>query len=449
MFGKKNNKKEIFQSEEINNKEKETVVEENKKENNYMHYLAGVFSGLILSLIVVVCIYISNILTNNNDNLKFDNSQSGSIKEEDNSSKEENMSAMFLKEQYLLQMIDKYYYYDLDWNTIEEMVCDGLISALNDKYAQYYTKDEYAEIVETSSGKFCGIGVAVTQNADTKRITVTKPYKNSSGAKAGMKAGDIIIAVDHKDITDMELASVVALIKGEEGTEVSITVLRNNEKITMTMKREMVETDSVVYELIDDIEYIYIEGFEDNTPKQFNEALEDAKKNNAKGILFDLRNNPGGGLNSVVAMLDSIIDEGLLVYIEDKDGNRQEYNATSDKSVDIPMVCLVNQYSASAAELFTGTLQQYNKASIVGVTTYGKGVVQTLVPMSDGSAFKFTTSKYFIKGGINIDGTGIIPDVKAELNREAIGSDGTIIREMDFQFKAAVKELHRLIDEKK
>ena len=180
----------------------------------------------------------------------------------------------------------------------------------------------------------------------------------------------------------------------------------------------------------------YIDSFEEKTPGQFKKAIEFGKENNMTGIIFDLRSNPGGLLPSVVSMLDMLIDDGLLVYVEDKNGNRADYRTEDEESVNLPMVCLVNQYSASGAELFSGTLQDYGLAKVVGVTTYGKGVVQTLRPLTDGSALKFTTYKYFTGGGSDIDGKGVVPDVEVPLNEDAV-VDGYVVREKDDQYKAA------------
>jgi len=413
--------------------------EANIKEKCANHYIAGVLTGLILSVILIVGMYIF-VRPVQEDGIDDNLSQ---ITDTGSNS---DFSYILSKEKLLMAYMQKYYYYDIDMEVLEEKICDAMLEALGDKYAGYFTVEEFAEILESNRGEYCGIGVAVMQDAETLEITVTQPYENAPGAEAGILVGDIIVAVDGKDVRKEDLSTVVAMIKGEEGTKVSVTVLRNGNEFTMEMTREVVEIDSVTYELDGDKAYIYISSFDDNTPEQFKNALDKAKKDGAKGLILDLRNNPGGSLPSVVSMLDYIVADGLLVYIEDKGGAREEFYATSTDSIELPIVCLVNQYSASAAELFTGTLQKYDLATIVGVTTYGKGVVQTLRPLSDGSAFKFTTSKYFISGGINIDGIGIIPDVRVELNADAVGDDGVVIKEKDMQYKTAVEELDKLIN---
>jgi len=340
------------------------------------------------------------------------------------------------KEGLLLELLDRYYYYDVDVDKLEESIFDSILLATGDKYAAYYTPEEYKEMLEAEKGEYCGIGVAVQQNMETMEIVAIQPYENAPGAKAGMKPGDIFIAVDGRDIRGMELDAAVALIKGEEGTEVKVTVLRDGEEIELTMVREIIEIETVDYEMIEDVLYVYIDSFEEKTPGQFKKAIEFGKENNMTGIIFDLRSNPGGLLPSVVSMLDMLIDDGLLVYVEDKNGNRADYRTEDEESVNLPMVCLVNQYSASGAELFSGTLQDYGLAKVVGVTTYGKGVVQTLRPLTDGSALKFTTYKYFTGGGSDIDGKGVVPDVEVPLNEDAV-VDGYVVREKDDQYKAA------------
>lgn len=406
-----------------------------KKDDIFSVYLAGMLTGFMLLLSIVFVVNIYKLFK-----------EPYNVKDAGNSlSEEAGFDKIVEKQQLFLKLLDLYYYYDMDIDALEEILCDGIVEATGDKYAAYYTAEEYAKILEKNSGKYCGIGVVVSQNAETNQITVMRFLKGSPAETAGMLEDDIIVKVDGKEVTDIGMSAAVDLIKGEEGTEVSITVSRNGSLVELTMKRAVVDNESVTCEMIDDILYVFIESFEDNTPEQFREALEFGKSNNAKGIIYDLRDNPGGSLISVVDMLDMIVDEGLLVYVQDRAGNRTEHKADDEESLKLPMVCLVNERSASGAELFSGTLKDYDMATIVGKTTYGKGVVQTLRQLTDGSAIKFTTSKYFTGGGTDIDGVGVIPHRTVELNEDAI-VNGVVIRELDNQYKAAVEELKKLME---
>ncbi len=407
-----------------------------KQDDIFTVYLAGMLTGFMLLVTIVFAVNIVKLFkepsqpVNNNDKPIAD---------------EINFDSIVEKEELLLKLLDLYYYYDMDMKELEEALCDGILKATDDKYAAYYTAEEYAEISEKNSGEYCGIGVTVQQDAETKEIIVIQARENSPGEKAGILPGDIIKKVDGTDVSKYDLSSVVALIKGEKNSEVVVTVLRDGKLVDLTMKRDVIEVDTVSYEMIEDVLYIYIESFEDNTPEQFEKALKFGTDNNAKGIIFDLRDNPGGSLTSVEGMLDMLIKDGLLVYVQDRRGNRVDYKADDDKYVNLPMVCLVSSYSASGAELFSGTLKDYDMATIVGNTTFGKGVVQTLRQLSDGSAVKFTTAKYFTGGGTNIDGVGVIPDLKVDLNEDAI-VDGVVIREKDNQFKMAWEAMRNKID---
>lgn len=432
--GNSGEKLEVVTNEEGSSKKDERFE---KKEKLGTTFFAGLLTGLMISFaILVVCI----AMKGKSSTVPKDNASDYSQENKDR------MEFIVEKENFLMELMNNYYYYDIDMDKLEEAICDGLVLALGDKYAQYYTKEEYKIFAEQNSGTFYGIGVMVSQDLDTKVITVTEPIEGGPSKAAGILAGDIITEVNGEDIRQKTLEEVVALIKGEKGTAVKVGIERNGEKLVYEIIRDKVNTPSVSYKLKEDnIAYIYISSFEENTPNQFIEAIEQAKREHAKGIVFDLRNNPGGNLTSVVEMMDYIIDEGILVYIEYKNGYRENFNATKTHSLDMPMVCLVNQYSASAAELFTGAIQYHNKGKVVGVQTYGKGVVQSLTPLSDGTAIKFTTSKYFIGEGFNIDGTGITPDVKVELDRSSVDENGVIQEEMDNQLQAAIEEVKKMI----
>ena len=323
---------------------------------------------------------------------------------------------------FLKDVIDLKYLEKTDEKTLEENIYKGLLQGLNDPYSVYYTKDEYDALKEETSGSYCGIGALVSQNADTGVITAINVFKGSPAEKAGMKNGDIIYKVEDKEVTGEDLNNVVAKMKGEKDTKVKINVYRTSEKeyIDLEITRDKVDVPTVEHKMLDKskgIGYIQITQFEEVTYDQFKEALDDLKKQGMKSVIFDLRNNPGGLYDTVCEMLDDLLPEGTLVYTKDKDGNKQEKKSDAN-FLDMPMVVLQNENSASASEIFAGAIQDFGAGKIVGTQSFGKGIVQSIIPLSDGSAVKLTVEKYYTPKGVNIHGKGITPDVKMEISKD-------------------------------
>ncbi|MGN0375292.1 MAG: S41 family peptidase [Butyrivibrio sp.] len=340
----------------------------------------------------------------------------------------------------LIEYINKYYLYDYDEEDMENAIYDAIFESLGDPYSCYYTTDEYKELMESSEGVYCGIGVVVQQDVETGYIKVVQPYKNAPGAEAGIKEGDIITAVGGKDICNVDIDLVVKDIRGEEGTYVDITVDRNGETLEFRVERRMVNVVTVEYEMLEDkTGYIQIAQFDGVTLKQVEEALENLKEQGMKSLIIDVRNNPGGRLDVVTNILDFFIDKGdLIVYTQDKNGKRTDYKANKDPVINVPCVVLVNGNSASASEIFAGALQDYKLAHIMGTQSFGKGIVQSIIPMMDGTAFKITVEDYYTPNGNNIHGIGITPDTVVELDADAYQNDGT-----DSQLDAAMEYLNK------
>ena len=318
--------------------------------------------------------------------------------------------------------IDAYYLDDID--KMENSIYKGIVNGLGDDYAEYYTAEEYAEIMEKTSGTFYGIGAYVTQNTDTGAITIVKPMKNSPAEKAGLKAGDIIYAINDERVSGKDLSAVLAQIKGEEGSKVKLTIVRSreNDYLTFSVKRAKIQEDTVSYTMLNDkIGYIQITGFEEVTPNQFSTAVNALEKEKMEALILDLRDNGGGLLKSAVSMLDRVMSKGMVVYTKDKQGVSEKFYAEDVKHVSVPMAVLVNGNSASASEVFSGALQDKKKAKLIGTKTFGKGIVQTIFDLQDGSALKMTTSKYYTPSGRNIHGTGLEPDIKVELDKSTVG----------------------------
>lgn len=318
------------------------------------------------------------------------------------------------------QTLKDFYFDDIDDSKVLDNIYKAYVNAYGDKYTVYYTADEYAKIQESSNGAYYGIGVVVRKN-DDGTILVVEPYDGAPGKEAGMRKNDVIVTVNGESVADQDLNSVVAKIKGDEGTTVNIGIRRDgSDDITeLTVTRRKVEIRTVAYEMLDDsVGLITISEFDKVTAQQFKEAYAQLETLGMKGLVIDIRSNPGGLLNVVVDMLDEILPDGLIVYTEDKYGNRQEYNGSNPDVIDVPLAVLVNGESASASEIFAGAVQDYGAGTIIGTQTFGKGIVQTIRRMSDGSAIKYTMAKYFTPKGQDIHGHGVTPDIVEELSDE-------------------------------
>lgn len=342
----------------------------------------------------------------------------------------------------LAQYIQETYYENVDIEDLKEGLYAGLFENL-DVYSQYYTAEEYKELYEsTVSGTYCGIGASLQQDAETETVTIVHVYDGSPAEEAGLLEGDLIISADDYEANEMDLTEFVSHIRGEEGTAVHLIVYRPGEgkNLEFDIERRSLVLPTVTSEMMGDTGYIDVTEFTESTPEQFSDALENLKSQGMQSLIVDLRANPGGMLDAVCDMLNEILPEGLLVYTEDKDGERVEYRSTNEKSLDIPMVVLVDGNSASASEIFAGAVQDRDAGTIVGTTTFGKGVVQTIRTMKDGSAFKITTNRYFTPGGTCIQDIGIEPDV--EIEYEFLGGENdTYSYEFDNQIQKALELL--------
>lgn len=334
-------------------------------------------------------------------------------------------------------VLESFYFGDVDDETAKDNIYKAYLSSYGDKYTMYYTADEYKALKESTNGKFYGIG-AVCQLSGEGGVLLVDVYDNGAGYQAGLRSGDRVVNVDGRDITDMELSSAVALIKGDKGTSVTLEVIRGTERLTFSAVRDAVEAKTVSYTLLDNnIGYLSISQFEEVTTKQFKAAVEDLQSQGMKGFVIDIRNNPGGLLDTVVGMLKYMLPDGLIVYTEDKQGNRKEYKGQDNDEFNLPLAVIVNGNSASASEIFAGAIQDYGKGTIIGTQTYGKGIVQTVKPLTDGSAIKFTIAKYFTPKGQDIHGKGVTPDMVVEYDTDA---------DVDTQLDAAIKNVEAQIN---
>ena len=346
------------------------------------------------------------------------------------------------KIKYLENMIDEEYLGEISTDKLEEGVYAGLIYGLGDVYSRYYTKDEYEQESVTTEGSYVGIGVAM-QKYTAGGVQIVECYKGSTAEEAGVKVDDVITAINGEDITDTELQDVVSMIKDNEDKDVVLTVQRKGEDTQeITVKVSNVELPSVFGEMLDaNTGYIQITEFKGVTVEQYEEVFADLKEQGMERLVVDLRDNPGGLLNVVCDILRDILPEGLIVYTEDKNGNRSEETCDGKNPLDMPLAVLVNGNSASASEIFAGAVKDYGLGTIVGTTTYGKGVVQSIRQLSDGSAVKLTIANYYTPKGNSINKTGIRPDVEVELSPELLNQE-EITHEEDNQLQAALNSLN-------
>lgn len=389
-------------------------------------FLVGVLCGILISTFSMVGLLYFALNNRNMRLLTYDIAKKLStlpkVTEDKNTVSSIDWSRVLNKEEELYKAINSYYLEKVDNKKLEDGMYKGMVDSLGDPYTVYYNKKEFEEFNNASSGTYYGIGVLVSQNVSTGAITVVKTFKNGSGKKEGLKPLDEIIKVNGESIEKLELSQVVSKIKGEEGTFVNITVLRDGKEIDFNLERKKIEIDTVFTEERDiagkKIGYVSVSEFDKVTEGQFNDAINEFERDDIKGIIIDLRDNPGGLLDVTCNMLDRLLPKGELVYTIDKNGEKEVEEAINDDSFDKPIVILINKNSASAAEVFSGTMKDYKRATLVGEKTFGKGIVQSIVPFPDGTAIKVTVSKYYTPSGINIHGIGIEPDVEVKDKRD-------------------------------
>ncbi len=343
---------------------------------------------------------------------------------------------------YLENLIDTEYLDEKDESSLREGLYAGLLAGLKDPYSTYYTAEQYKELNTSNEGSYVGIG-AVLQKDEDGGAKVVQLYEGGPGEQAGLKTGDVIKAVDGTDVTEKETSDIASMVRDSEKDSVTLTIQRENEEKTRDIKVEIrdVEIQTVSHEMLDDdTGYIRISEFSEVTSDQYKKAFADLKSQGMKKLVVDLRDNPGGLLTAVCGVLRQILPEGLIVYTEDKNGKREEETCDGKNELTMPLAVLVNGNSASASEIFAGAIKDYGIGTIVGTTTYGKGVVQTIQPLTDGSAVKITIAKYYTPKGNDINKKGIEPDVEAELPE---GSEdwSTLTHEEDTQLQSALKEL--------
>jgi len=347
-------------------------------------------------------------------------------------------------------LIDDNYYQNVDEDVLMTGALKGMVAALDDPYSAYYTKEEFQAFDESYEGSYTGVGMLVTKDKDDGYLTVLHVFADSPAAEAEILSGDKIISVDDKGIADVDIETAAGWLKGPEGTKVTVMFERAGERFTKEMVRKPVEIDRLTFSMIDaDIGFINIFEFSGNCVEKFEEAKAFMAEEQAKGVVIDLRGNPGGFMNHVTRILDDILPEGKLVYTIGKEGEQTDVRMSDADCWDMPLVVLVNEYSASASEIFAGAIQDYHTGAIVGTTTYGKGVVQSIIEIPEtGTGVKLTTSMYYTPEGRSINGIGIYPDYYVELPAEVIKDPSMFSEETDTQLNKAVEVLLETIRDK-
>lgn len=389
----------------------------NEKEESSKAFWKGLVTGLVVSLLIVVLAFTSVRI------LKTFRIIGGITK--DSTQETVANSGTVEKLSVLEDTIQEYFWQEVTEEKLEEGVYKGVLEALDDPYSVYYTNEELLELQQQTEGIYYGIGAYISQNKEVGYVQISKVMKNTPAEESGLLQGDYIYMVDGEDMQDKDSTYVVSKIKGDEGTKVMITVLREGvaEPMDIEVERRKIESPTVEYEMLENgMAYIQIVEFDLVTTTQFETAYKQAKKDGMKGLILDLRSNPGGNLSTVCDIARMMLPKGLIVYTEDKYGKRVEYTCDGKQEIEVPLVVLTNGYSASASEILAGAIKDYGIGTLVGTTTYGKGIVQKVINLSDGSAIKLTVSTYFTPNGNNIHKIGIVPDVEEEFDAEQYAS---------------------------
>ena len=396
--------------------------EDNESDKSTKYYVIGLVTGIAVALSVVLLGF---------SGVKFYQNRIKPYKELEQSAESAQPESITndgveRKLAVLEKTIQKYFWQEVDEKSLEDGLYKGLLESLDDPYSEYYTKEELLELQADTEGIYYGIGAYISEDIEMGYVQISGIMKGSPAEESDLMQDDYIYKVDGEDMQGQESSYVVSKIKGEEGTFVTLTVIREGaaQPLDIKVERRRIESPTVEYEMLDnDMAYIQILEFDLVTSGQFEEAYSQAKADGMKGLIIDLRSNPGGNLSTVCDIARMILPKGLIVYTEDKYGKREEYTCNGANEIKVPLVVLTNGYSASASEILAGAVKDYGIGKLVGTTTFGKGIVQKVIDLTDGSAIKLTVSSYFTPSGKNIHGIGIEPDVEVEFDADLYQQD--------------------------
>lgn len=408
--------------------------------NNKNSFIKGAITGISGSLIVVLV-----LLLGLGSTVAWPSSQTEENQTAVNNTVSSFSPELLKKLEECKDMLENYYLFDYDEKVLEEGILNGYMSATGDVYTCYYTKEEMEALQESAAGSYYGVGISMLQN-ENGTIQVAQVFRSGDAYAQGVQVGDLIYKVDGEEVTGMDLSLVASKVRGSENTTVNIEFYNptKGEYYTLDLIRKKVQVDIVDYIMLDNnIGYLQISSFEgEQLRTQMESAIEDLQSQGMQGLIIDLRNNPGGLVSAANQSLDLFLPKDkVVVSMEDKNGQRQEYYTEDDTEIQIPLVVMINENSASASEIFAGAVKDYGLGTLVGVQSFGKGIVQYVMPLDDGSGVKITAAWYYTPSGVCIHGTGITPDVEVELDTEAYLESGE-----DSQLNVAIQEVTKLMD---
>lgn len=425
-------------------KEKENEIQNQENDQNHGSesgsFIKGLFCGVLLVLICMAGMLFCA-------RWKITKLQSGTISSEASEKLDLNLGQVKHKTGEIEALINAYYLDEIDGQQVEDTMYTGMVAGLDDPYSVYYSKEELESMEEATAGEYSGIGATLSQDPETKEISVVSCFTGTPAEEAGLLPGDVITGWNGSSVSDMELSELVSKIKTDPDEHLTLSIERDGEELEVELTRRAVEIPTVEYEILEgQIGYIRLLEFDEVTAQQFEDAMADLEIQGMEKLIIDVRNNPGGVLQTVCDMLDQFLPEGLIVYTEDKNGKRTEYTSDEEHQFTKPLAVLVNGNSASASEIFAGAVQDYGIGTIVGTTTFGKGIVQKIFYLSDGTGLKLTVAKYYTPKGHDIHKKGIRPDVEVELD-EVLQNQSSISHEEDNQLQKAISVLQEQTQE--
>ena len=425
-------------------KEKENEIQNQENDQNHGSesgsFIKGLFCGVLLVLICMAGMLFCA-------RWKITKLQSGTISSETSEKLDLNLGQVKHKTGEIEALINAYYLDEIDGQQVEDTMYTGMVAGLDDPYSVYYSKEELESMEEATAGEYSGIGATLSQDPETKEISVVSCFTGTPAEEAGLLPGDVITGWNGSPVSDMELSELVSKIKTDPDEHLTLSIERDGEELEVELTRRAVKIPTVEYEMLEDqIGYIRLLEFDEVTAQQFEDAMSDLESQGMEKLIIDVRNNPGGVLQTVCDMLDQLLPEGMIVYTEDKNGKRTEYTSDEEHQFIKPLAVLVNGNSASASEIFAGAVQDYGIGTIVGTTTFGKGIVQKIFYLSDGTGLKLTVAKYYTPKGHDIHKKGIRPDVEVELD-EVLQNQSSISHEEDNQLQKAISVLQEQTQE--
>lgn len=428
------------QEQNENEKQIQNQEDDQNYESESENFIKGLFCGILL---VLICAAGTLFYTR----WKIAKIQSGTTAGVTSEKLDLDLSQVKRKTGEIEALINAYYLDEIDAQQIEDTLYTGMVAGLDDPYSVYYTQEQLESMEEATSGEYSGIGATLSQDPDTKEISVVSCFDGTPAEEAGLLPGDVITGWNGNPVSDMELSELVSKIKTDPDEHLTLSIERDGEELEVELTRRAVEVPTVEYEMLgDQIGYIRLLEFDEVTAQQFEEAMSDLESQGMEKLIIDVRNNPGGVLQTVCDMLDQLLPEGMIVYTEDKNGKRTEYTSNEEHQFTKPLAVLVNGNSASASEIFAGAVQDYGIGTIVGTTTFGKGIVQKIFYLSDGTGLKLTVAKYYTPKGHDIHKKGIRPDVEVELD-EVLQNQSSISHEEDNQLQKAISVLQEQTQE--